>query len=82
VWIRCAEPRDTLYTQKLALTSPTSGCRSVGIVRSRTQVTEFILSVIDFADIVIITITRLRVRSSVVVKALRYKPEGHGFESR
>jgi hypothetical protein len=34
-------PRDTLYPQKLALTSPTSGGRSVGIVRSRTKVTEF-----------------------------------------
>jgi hypothetical protein len=31
----------TLYTQKLALTSPIRGGRSVGIVRSRTQVTEF-----------------------------------------
>jgi hypothetical protein len=28
-------PRDTLYPQKLALTSPTSGSRSVGIVRLR-----------------------------------------------
>jgi hypothetical protein len=36
---RC--PRGTLYPQKLALTSPTSGGRSVGIVRSRTQTTEF-----------------------------------------
>jgi hypothetical protein len=31
----------TLYPQKLALTSPTSGGRSVGIVRSRIQETEF-----------------------------------------
>jgi hypothetical protein len=31
----------TLYPQKLALISPTSGGRSVGIVRSRTQATEF-----------------------------------------
>jgi hypothetical protein len=31
-------PRDTLYQQKLALTSPTSGGRSVGIVRTRTKV--------------------------------------------
>jgi hypothetical protein len=30
-------PRDTLYPQKLALTSPTSGSRSVGIVRLRTK---------------------------------------------
>jgi hypothetical protein len=34
-------PRGTIYPQKLELTSPTSGCRSVGIVRSRTQATEF-----------------------------------------
>jgi hypothetical protein len=34
-------PRGTLYPQKLALTSPTSGGRSVGIVRSPTQATEF-----------------------------------------
>jgi hypothetical protein len=30
-------PRDTLYPQKLVLTSPTSGGRSVGIVRLRTK---------------------------------------------
>jgi hypothetical protein len=36
-------PRDTLYPQKLALTLPTSGGRSVGIVRSRTKATEFSL---------------------------------------
>jgi hypothetical protein len=36
-------PRDTLYPQKLTLTSPTSGGRSVGIVRSRTQATEYSL---------------------------------------
>jgi len=32
-----------LYQQKLALTSPTGGGRSVGIVRSRTKATEFSL---------------------------------------
>jgi hypothetical protein len=31
------------YPQKLALTSPTSGGRSVGIVRSRTKATELLL---------------------------------------
>jgi hypothetical protein len=36
-------PRGTLYPQTLALTSLTSGCRSVGIVRSQTQATEFSL---------------------------------------
>jgi hypothetical protein len=35
-------PRDTLYLQKLALTSPTTGGRSVGIVRLRAKVTEFV----------------------------------------
>jgi hypothetical protein len=33
-------PRGTLYPQKLALTSPTSGDRSVGMVRSQTKATE------------------------------------------
>jgi hypothetical protein len=35
--------RESLYPQKLALTSPTSDGRSVGIVRSRTKATEFSL---------------------------------------
>jgi hypothetical protein len=34
-------PRGTPYPQKLAITSPTSGGRSVDIVRSRTQTMEF-----------------------------------------
>jgi hypothetical protein len=37
-------PRDTLYPQKLALTSPTSGGRSISTVRSQTQATEFIFT--------------------------------------
>jgi hypothetical protein len=36
--------RDTLYPQKLVLTSPISGGRSVGTVRSRTKTMEFSLS--------------------------------------
>jgi hypothetical protein len=36
-------PRGTLYPQMLALTSLTSRGRSVGIVRSQTQATEFVL---------------------------------------
>jgi hypothetical protein len=36
-------PRGTLYPQKLAITSLTSGGRSFGIVRSWTQTTEFVL---------------------------------------
>jgi hypothetical protein len=38
-------PRDTFYPQNLALTSPTSGGLSVGIVRSRTA-TELLLLVL------------------------------------
>ena len=41
VGIRCANHVTPLYPQKLALTSPTGGGRSVGIVRSRTKATEF-----------------------------------------
>ena len=42
--IRCADHVTPLDPQKLALTSPTGGGRSVGIVRSRTKATEFFFS--------------------------------------
>ena len=38
---RCADHVTPLYPQKLALTSPTGGGCSVGIVRVRTKATEF-----------------------------------------
>ena len=41
---RYADHVTPLYPQKLALTSPTDGGRSVGIVRSRTKATEFSFS--------------------------------------
>ena len=41
---RCADHVTPLYPQKLALTSPTGGGRSVGIVRLRTKATESALS--------------------------------------
>ena len=47
--IRCADHVTPLYPQKLALTSPTGGGRSVGIVRSRTKATEFKSEVIQIA---------------------------------
>jgi hypothetical protein len=43
-------PRDTLYPQKLAPTSHSSGGRSVGIVRLLTKATEFVCFVVVFAD--------------------------------
>jgi hypothetical protein len=42
VGIPLRSPRDILYPQKLALTSPTCGASSVGIVRLRTKVTELV----------------------------------------
>ena len=41
--IRCADHVTSLYPQKLALTSPTGGGRSIDIVRSQTKATEFLL---------------------------------------
>jgi hypothetical protein len=40
--IRRTDHATRLYPQKLALTSPTSGGRSVGIVRSRTKATDLV----------------------------------------
>jgi hypothetical protein len=45
VGIRCADHATPLYPQKLALSSPTSGGRSVGIVRLRSKASEFFLFV-------------------------------------
>jgi len=43
VGTRCADHVTPLYPQKLALTLPTGGSRSVGIVRLQTKATEFSL---------------------------------------
>jgi hypothetical protein len=40
-WIRRADYATLFYPQELALASPTSGGRSVGIVSSRIQAMEF-----------------------------------------
>jgi len=47
VGTRCADHVTPLYPQKLALTSPTDGGRSVGIVCVRTKATEFSLVAIQ-----------------------------------
>jgi hypothetical protein len=44
-------PRGTLYPQKLAITSPTSGCRPVGTVRSRTQSMFFLLLILMLLEL-------------------------------
>jgi len=48
VGTRCADHVTPFYPPKLALTSPTGGGRSVGIVRVRTKATEFSFMVIVF----------------------------------
>jgi hypothetical protein len=44
-------PHNTLYPQKLALTSPTCSGRLVGIVRSRTEATEFLFVFVCIAEV-------------------------------
>jgi len=51
VGTRCADHVTPLYSQKLALTSPTGGGRSVGIVRVRTKATEFSLVLVLLSSI-------------------------------
>jgi hypothetical protein len=46
IGIRRADHAISLYPQKLELTSPRSGSLSVGIVRSRTEATVFIVTLI------------------------------------
>jgi len=53
VGTRCANYVTPLYPQKLALTSPTGGGRSVGMVRSRTKATEFSLVLSPFHGTII-----------------------------
>jgi hypothetical protein len=51
VGIRHADRVAPLFPQKLALTSPTSGGRSVGIVRSRTQATELVIETLKYPEL-------------------------------
>ena len=47
VGTRCADYVTPLYPQKLALTSPTGGGRSVSIVRVRTKATDFSFFIVE-----------------------------------
>jgi len=64
VGTRYADHVTPLYPQKLALTSPTGGGRSVGIVRMRTKATEFSFSVLSSASNVVFHVAL----SSVIAK--------------
>jgi hypothetical protein len=50
VGIRCADHATPLCPQKLALTSPTNGVSSVGIVRSLSKATEFSFSLVHILN--------------------------------
>ena len=54
--IRCADHVTPLYPQKLALTSPNGGGRSVDIVRSRTEATEFLLLLVVVVVVVVVVL--------------------------
>jgi hypothetical protein len=56
-------PRGTLYPQKLAITSPTSGGRSVSIVHSRTQTMELYLKYNTYSFMKLITNISLKCNS-------------------
>jgi hypothetical protein len=47
VGIRCTDHATFLYPHNLVPTSPTSGFRSVGIIRSRTQTQSLVFSLVS-----------------------------------
>jgi hypothetical protein len=61
-------PRGSFYPQKLALTSPTSGGRSVGIVRSRTQATEFSFFIYICKAVLLLVVIDIRKYTALVVR--------------
>jgi len=69
-----------LYPQKLALTSPTGGGRSVGIVRSRTKATDSSLVLVASCwskfTITLITYYKLKLSNFYTLYS-----EGRGYET-
>ena len=74
VGTRCAGHVTPLYPQKLALTSPTGGGRSVGIVRVRTKATEFSLVYLNYDS--------LQTTCTVRVEPLNKSEDGRGSKLR
>ena len=56
----CADHVTPLYPQKLALTSPTGGGHSVGIVRVRIKATELLVVVIYIYTFIIILLHTMK----------------------
>jgi len=67
-----------LYPQKLALTSPTGGGRSVSIVRSRTKATEFRLLLLTATGLypVAVVISHVNKNMKLVTDKFRFKSGG------
>jgi len=65
---RCANHVTPLYPQKLALTSPTGGGRSVGMVRSRTKTTGFSFSFFNQLTNICATTNLIFPRTKVTLK--------------
>jgi hypothetical protein len=59
--------------QKLTLTSPTSGCRSAGIVRSRTQATELLLLLL--LVVVVVVFILLNILHTIELNCVGKYPE-------
>ena len=72
VGIRCADHVTPLYPQKLALTSPTGGGRSVGIVRSRTKATEFSFRSLDGRFKILVVLHSAQCRVHCALCSLRF----------
>jgi hypothetical protein len=78
IWIRRADNATPLYLQKLALTSPTSSVRSVGIVRSWTKVTEFLYMYVCVCVYIYIYIYILMIRLSFILDHSELQVQRHG----
>jgi hypothetical protein len=72
VGIRCADHTTPLYQQDLALTSPTSGGHSVGIVRSRTKAKDFVLIFLfcyqHFTEVLNLLSVKIKIRPFDVIE--------------
>jgi hypothetical protein len=66
-------PRETHYAQKLALTSPTSGGRSVGIVRLRNKATEFLFLVFFCMNLLFLITSRyIRKHAPIIIRNISW----------
>ena len=71
--IRCADHVTPFCPQKLALTSPTGGGRSVGIVRSRTKATEFSLAAIEHTNLKILIVKSWDSKNDMGMKSFMFQ---------